>query len=254
MTQRNPGKSAIRQAFGAAAASYDAVADVQGRIVAKLINHCPQNLQGRILDAGCGTGNGARLLAAHNPQACILGLDAALGMCRTIDAFGVACGDIETLPIRPATLAMYWSSLAWQWTSPALAAAEAFRTLQPGGQLRVATLGPQTMSELRQVFKEVDGFPHVREFDSAADCESALHAAGFTQIRLQAGKECGYFADLATLMRSIRQLGAHVIAGRRQGLLGRQAWARLSAAYEEYRTPGGLPVSHDVIYLSAQKE
>jgi malonyl-CoA O-methyltransferase len=55
-------------------------------------------------------------------------------------------------------------------------------------------------------------------------------------------------------MRSIRQLGAHVIAGRRQGLLGRQAWARLSAAYEEFRTPGGLPVSHDVIYLSAQKE
>lgn len=254
MTQRETNKRAIRQAFGEAAQSYDAVAAVQTRVVRQLIGLCPAAIQGQVLDAGCGTGSGLRALAARYPEARFLGLDAALGMCRSVATPGILCGDIEALPLRTESLALYWSSLAWQWTTPRLAAAEAFRTLQSGGELRVATLGPQTMFELREVFAGIDAHQHVRSFDQPESCAAALQLAGFTSVRIGTARECGYYSDLASLMRSIRRLGAHVLDRRRQTLMGRQTWARLSAAYERYRTAEGLPVSHDVIYLSARKD
>lgn len=254
MTQRETGKRAIRQAFGEAAPSYDAVAAVQARIVQHLIGLCPAAIQGCALDAGCGTGNGLRVLARRYPDADLLGLDAALGMCQGLSFPGITCGDIEALPLRAESLALYWSSLAWQWTSPSLAAAEAFRTLQAGGELRVATLGPQTMFELREAFASVDTHQHVRQFDTQASCEVALRKAGFANICISTARECGHYADLASLMRSIRRLGAHVLDSRRQTLMGRQTWTRLCAVYEMFRTAEGLPVSHDVIYLSARKD
>lgn len=250
----DPDKRAIRHAFGKAAASYDSVAAVQARIVTQLLEYCPPTAAGTILDAGCGTGRGAEGLAALYPGSTILGLDAALGMCQAMHSAKVMCADIEALPLRADSLNLYWSSLAWQWTEPRIAARESFRVLRQGGEFRVATLGPRTMFELREVFGGIDDHPHVRSFDPPEYCEEALQLAGFTDIRVAGSCECGYFPDLATLMRSIRRLGAHVLDKRRPTLMGRQAWMQLSAAYENFRTCEGLPVSHDVIYLCARKE
>jgi len=247
-------KRAIRLAFDAAVDSYDAVADIQRQVASALFRHLPERLDGLFLDAGCGTGHGTRLLEAGFSQAQIIGLDAALGMCRTGTRGSVICADIEALPLRTGSLALYWSSLAWQWTRPLEAATEAFRTLAPDGVLRVATLGPGTMHELRSSFGKADSFSHVRSFDTPEYHAEALQQAGFREIRLYRENLCGFFPDLPCLLRSIRRLGAHVITERRRGLFGRQAWSSLSTAYETFRTEEGLPVSHDVIYLIAQKE
>lgn len=247
-------KRAIRAAFDAAADSYDAVADVQRQVASALSRYLPDNLNGLFLDAGCGTGHGTRLLGAGFPEARIIGLDAALGMCRTGTQGQVVCADIEALPLPPGSLALYWSSLAWQWTRPMETAAEAFRTLAPEGVLRVATLGPGTMHELHSSFGKADSFSHVRSFHTPEYHAEALQQAGFREIRLCRETLRGYFTDLPCLLRSIRRLGAHVITDRRRGLLGRQAWSSLNNAYETFRTKEGLPVSHDVIYLIAQKD
>lgn len=254
MKPSEPDKRAIRHAFGMAAASYDSVAAVQARIVTQLLTYCPSTVAGTILDAGCGTGRGTEGLSTLYPENPVLGLDAALGMCQTMRGAKVLCADIEALPLRSDSLALYWSSLAWQWTDLRIAARESFRVLQQGGELRVATLGPRTMYELREVFAGVDDHPHVRSFDPAEYCEEALRLAGFTDVRVTSACERGFFPDLAILMRSIRRLGAHVLDKRRPTLMGRQAWMQLSAAYENFRTCEGLPVSHDVIYLCARKE
>ena len=36
--------------------------------------------------------------------------------------------------------------------------------------------------------------------------------------------------------------------------MGRAAWQQLEAAYEQYRTPAGLPASYDVILAYAKKK
>lgn len=243
-------KQAIRAAFDRAAHTYDAVAQIQRRIATALLTHKPDAQS--ILDAGCGTGFGARHLAALHPHAHVIGLDLALAMCSQSSAVQNLCGDIEALPLASNSLDLYWSSLAWQWTHAERAIAEAARTLASGGLLRVATLGPDTLQELRHSFAAVDPHPHVRSFLEPAIYAELLERHGFTHISVTRTLEHTFSADLLTLLKDIRTLGAHTLgAPRRKGMLGRQAWQTLLAKYEAYRQAAGLPVSYDVIYLSA---
>ena len=57
------------------------------------------------------------------------------------------------------------------------------------------------------------------------------------------------YADLTTLMRDLKGIGAHnAAANRRRGLLGKSAWTRLQQAYESHRHEGRLPATFEVIY------
>jgi malonyl-CoA O-methyltransferase len=57
------------------------------------------------------------------------------------------------------------------------------------------------------------------------------------------------YADLKTLMRDLKGIGAHnAAAARKRGLLGKTAWARLEQAYEAQRKAGRLPATFEVVY------
>ncbi|KAF7599648.1 MAG: malonyl-[acyl-carrier protein] O-methyltransferase BioC [Candidatus Dactylopiibacterium carminicum] len=241
----------IRAAFSAAAESYDQAARVQRRIIAQLAGLTPHSCRGLLLDAGSGTGQAASVLRSHHPEARLLPLDAAIGMCHRT---GGICGDIEALPLSDGSVALYWSSLAWQWTDASRALQEAARVLAPGGLLQVATLGPDTLWELRQAFRGIDGHTHVRNFTLADELQQAATAAGFIDIQVKCETECTHTPDLAGLLRELRAIGAHSLdAPRRRGLLSRSAWLAFQAAYEPHRESAGLRASYDVIYLLARR-
>lgn len=244
-------KKRIRAAFDIAAAEYDSVAEVQQRI-ARILAAKPRHAD-VVLDAGSGTGFLASLLQQRFPQAFIWQLDAALGMCRQTGTRTV-CADLEHLPFSSNSIDLYCSSLAWQWARPPLAALEAFRALKPGGWICIATLGPGTLEELRSAFRTVDDLAHVRNFDDCTTHFDALSASGFVDISIEQSLEQTHACNLSALLRELQTLGAHTLEQpRRSGLLGRQAWLRLQAAYEDFRQPAGLPASYDVLYLRAQK-
>jgi malonyl-CoA O-methyltransferase len=246
-------RKAIREAFGKAAAHYDGAAQVQREIAGSLLDFCAGDTPTRILDAGCGTGHGRKLLGDMHPDASIVGLDAAHAMCAS-HASDAICGDIERLPFAAGSFDFYWSSLAWQWTDAARSISEAARVLAPGGALRVATLGPATLGELRDAFASIDSARHVREFADATCYAPLLEAAGFTQVRVALRTHLVHASDLSALLRSIRDIGAHTLGPqRRRSLLGKHAWQRLCAAYEIRRDSRGLPATYDAIYLLATK-
>ena len=63
-----------------------------------------------------------------------------------------------------------------------------------------------------------------------------------------------FYPNLKSLLRSIKDIGAHNVGeDGRQGMLGRAAWRRIEAAYEQFRTPAGLPASYDVLLGYASK-
>lgn len=245
-------KRAIRTAFGDAAATYDAAADIQRRIADRLLAHASLPDDGCLLDAGCGTGYGWRQLIQRRPAMQVAALDHALSMATRNAPHGL-CGDIEALPFANASISHYWSSLAWQWVDAGCAAREAARVLRAGARLEVATLGPRTLHELRHAFSGVDSRPHVRTFRDAADYEHALRDAGFTDIEIRREVLVDHASDLRALFRALRQVGANTVDGRARTTLNRAAWRMIESRYETMRDENGLPASYEALFLFARK-
>ena len=171
-----------------------------------------------------------------------------------LDADLCLAGDIEALPCTDASFNVWWSNLTVQWCDAQLVFREAWRVLRPGGQIALSTLGPATFAELRAAFAGVDRHRHTLSFSEPAAVEQALTDAGFSHVRLYRETMRLHYPDLKTLLRAVKDIGANSVGeGARSGLLGRAAWQRVQAAYEEFRTSAGLPASYDVILAYARK-
>ena len=81
-----------------------------------------------------------------------------------------------------------------------------------------------------------------------------MHGAGFSAIALRREALTLHYPDLKTLLRAVKAIGANAVGeGARSGMMGRNAWQALEAAYEAQRTPEGLPATYDVILAYAEK-
>ncbi|MFA5171517.1 MAG: malonyl-ACP O-methyltransferase BioC [Sulfuriferula sp.] len=258
-------KQLVRKAFDKAATTYDANAVLQREIADRMlerldyIKHQPRTL----LDAGTGTGYGAQHLRTRYPDTAIIALDLAEAMLkiarpqtnlwqklRGTTSFHAVCGDIDHIPLKTSSVDMVWSSLALQWCNDLnVSFAELYRVLAPGGLLMFATFGPDTLKELRAAFAEVDGYTHVNEFVDMHDIGDVLVSAGFNTPVMDMEYITLTYADLKTMLRELKGIGAHnVTAGRNPGLMGRERWTALEAAFECRRKDGRLPATYEVIY------
>ena len=281
---RDLDRAQVRRAFERAAATYDKAAVLQrevGQRMAErlgLVRMQPET----ILDAGCGTGVALGELHARYPDARLIGLDLALNM--TVAArnrVGVAmrsarsllgrvlsplapargirpwciCGDIASLPIKPASIDLIWSNLTLQWIGdPQKSFAEFRRALRVGGLLSFTTFGPDTLKELRAAFLAADRATHVGQFFDMHDLGDMLVHAGFADPVMDMESLTLTYADAIGLMRDLKAIGAHnVTEGRPRGLMGRQRWRRMLAALEATRREGRLPASFEIVYGHAWK-
>jgi len=263
-----PEKHRIRSAFERAAASYDAAAVLQRGVCDLLLEQLAPEFQPashgpswpqRILDAGCGTGYGARILRRAWPHCTVVATDFAPAMVaamrRAADA-ATACTvtDIERLPFAASRFDLWWSSLTVQWCDPDAVLNEAYRVLKPGGQIALSTLGPGTYAELRDAFGRVDRHRHTLDFSVAERLVPIAEAAGFIDVSARRRTITLHYPDLRELLGAVKAIGANALGdGRRAGMMGRRAWQALSEAYEGWRTDTGLPASYDVILLTATK-
>lgn len=251
-----PSKDRVRQSFDRAAPTYDSAAQVQRKVCQRLATGLPVIFTpGIILDAGCGTGYALRLLGERFPAAPRLGLDIAPAMlahAKGLD-YGLT-GDVEHLPVKDRCVGLYWSSLALQWCDLGRALGEARRVLKTGGHLALATLGPDTFHELREAFASVDGFQHTLGFLLPDAARQRADQAGFTEVMITRERQVAHYADLKSLLRAVKAVGANQVGdGRRTSLMGKAAWREVEAAYEARRDAAGLPLTYDVVYLHARK-
>jgi malonyl-CoA O-methyltransferase len=259
-------KKQMRGAFQRAAASYDAAAVLQREIADRLLARLAliKLVPARILDAGCGTGYCTRALAQRYPRAQVLGLDIATAMTaraqningprsplarwRRRDRY--VCGDAESLPLASASVDMVFSNLAMQWCDPQVVFAEFLRVLRPGGLLMFTSFGPDTLRELRNAWATVDDTPHVHGFIDMHDLGDALMRTQFAEPVMDMEHITLTYADVLSVMRDLKAIGAHNVArGRSTGLLGKQRYGRFVAAYESRRlTSGRIPATYEVVY------
>ncbi|TLX59788.1 malonyl-[acyl-carrier protein] O-methyltransferase BioC [Stutzerimonas nosocomialis] len=255
-----PDKREVAASFSRAAASYDAVAQLQRQVGEALLESLPKGGIERWVDLGCGTGYFSRQLAQRFPAAEGLALDIAEGMLRHARLQGGAqdfvAGDAEALPLRDGSVDVLFSSLAVQWC-PDFAAVlgEARRVLRPGGVFAFTSLCAGTLQELRDSWEQVDGFVHVNRFRRFEQYQALCGGSGLRAAQLEQVPHRLFFPDLRRLTHDLKALGAHNLnPGRPGGLTGRARMRALIEAYEHLRQPQGLPVTYQVVQGLLLKE
>jgi malonyl-CoA O-methyltransferase len=266
--------------FSQAAAGYDSAAVLQDLVRTELLNRLEvvQLQPTVVLDLGCGTGKGlAALLARYAPlqplkerakallglapkppQARVIGIDSAPGMLAAAAAQVRAnplgellAADACALPCAAAHADLVFASLLLPWIAdPDALFAEVRRVLRPGGLFAFATLGPDTLHELRAASKAVDDTPRVLEFTDMPELARGLQQAGFADPVLDRDLHRLTYSGTAALFADLRALGATNRRKDRAGhLTGRGRIEALSDAYEIHRDGAGrLPVTCEVIY------
>jgi malonyl-CoA O-methyltransferase len=259
--QHAPDKALMRRAFERAAASYDGAARLQREVCTQLgaTLHLVGAPPHYILDAGSGTGFGTAVLRGRYPAVPVVELDIAHAMVCLSRAkhggpFGV-CGDIERLPLAAQSFDLVFSSLALQWAvHPERAFAELRRVLRPGGWLLFSTLGMDTLWEMRAAFNGVDPHSHINRFNSAAQIQSQMHAAGLTVHTFSTKPEILRYATVRAIMHDLKAIGAHNVTGTRPpGLMGKARWRQVTENYEARRSEQTLPATYEVIYVAARR-
>jgi malonyl-CoA O-methyltransferase len=253
----DPGR--VRASFNAAAGDYDAVAVIQAEVRQRLLERLElfRIRPRRILDAGCGTGHGARALLRHYRRAELVALDLAPGMLRAargrrpwLRRFDTVCGDAAALPLADASVDLVFSNLMLQWCNePDRVFGEFRRVLRPGGLVLFTSFGPDTLKELRAAWRAADGHTHVSRFIDMHDLGDALLRAGLGEPVMDMEHLTLTYPDVRSLMRDLKTMGArNATSGRSRGLTGRRRLAAVEAHYERYRRDGRLPATWEIVY------
>jgi malonyl-CoA O-methyltransferase len=259
--QNADGRSArVRQAFGMAADSYDEAAVLQREVNQRLLSRLDYiRLQPEtVLDMGTGTGGGSLALKKRYGKTRVFALDFAFPMLLELKRRAgywrppqPVCARAEALPFKDAGMELIFSSLTLQWC-PDLEAVfgECRRVLKPGGAFLFATLGPDTLKELRGSWAEVDETEHVNAFVDMHDIGDLLVSAGFADPVLDTERITLTYRDLMKMLRELKQLGANTVLGRRMvGLTGKRRFGAMCEAYERlYAENGVYPSTYEIVY------
>jgi malonyl-CoA O-methyltransferase len=252
----------MRRSFGRSAGAYDAAAVLQARVREELLERLDlvRLEPAAVVDLGAGTGHASLALKRRYPSSRVVALDLAEGMLRSarsqqtlLRRFARVCADAAALPLRDASVDLVFSNLMLQWCSdPDAVLRECRRVLRPGGLLTFATLGPDTLVELRRAWAAADGFVHVNRFIDMHDLGDALVRSGLAEPVMDVERFTLTYGEVIDLMRDLKTIGArNANAGRPRGLTGKGGLARMNAAYEKFRHEGRLPATYEVVYGQA---
>jgi trans-aconitate 2-methyltransferase len=180
------------------AATYDRVSgDVQLVWALELLERLPLAGDEVVLDAGCGSGRVATLLADRVPRGRVYGVDAAPSMVEHArESLGeratILCQDLVELDLpEPVDVAFSNATFHWIHDHAALFAA-LHRSMKPGGRLLAQCGGYGNIDAFREAADEVAGeapfAPYFADWQrpwnyaTAEDTEARLRGAGFDEV------------------------------------------------------------------------
>lgn len=250
----------VRKSFERAADSYDEAAVLQREVGERLISRLdlvkihPQ----RVMDLGAGTCHFSEALQRRYKKSEVWAVDFAGPMLAKADIRRRwrrqpkrVCADACGLPCGEQTFDLVFSNLMLQWCLPLDAyLTEIRRVLSQQGVFLFSTFGPDTLKELRAAWAAVDNNAHVHTFLDMHDVGDALLRTGFSEPVVDMEVVTLTYGDFLGVMRDLKAIGARNAAeSRSRGLLGRQRFKQLEAAYEPFRDPDGRWVaSYEIVY------
>lgn len=259
-------KHAVAESFGRYAASYDEYAFIQQEIGQRLLARAQtiKTPPRTILDLGAGPGSMFKALAKTFPKAKIVGLDIAWGMCAQTASSRSSLfkakptmvqADMEQLPFKDNSFDLVFSNCAIQWACqlPQLFA-EVNRVLTAQGGLFYSSFGPDTLSELKQLWAQVSPHHHIMPFLDLQGYGDLMFKH-FSQPVVSSDAIYVTYKTLNQHLTDLKMTGArNVVNDRKRGLSSPRQLAQLKQAFEKAKGEDGLFTStFEVVFGHAFK-
>lgn len=168
--------------------------------------------------------------------------------------------DNEALPLEAHSLDLVVSALALQFVNDLPGVfAQIRRSLQPDGYFLAATIGGDTLTELRQSFAEaevaLDGglSPRVIPMLDLRDAGALLQRAGFALPVTDVDRVTVRYDNMFGLMRDLRRMGAtNMLTDRRRTPLRRATLLHAAEIYAQRfsDSDGRIRATFDIVWLA----
>jgi malonyl-CoA O-methyltransferase len=161
---------------------------------------------------------------------------------------------VAALPAR--SVQMLWANMALHLCAdPQSLLAQWHQALATDGFLMFSCLGPDTLRELRDLYRGEGWPPAGPDFTDMHDWGDMLVQAGFAEPVMDMERLTLTYADAGTLIGELRALGANLHPARHAALRGKDFRKRLEARIESgLRGPDGrLALTFEIIYGHALK-
>jgi malonyl-CoA O-methyltransferase len=260
-------KQGIRRNFARRAATYDRYAGVQQFMARELLGHCnPEVMAAQdILEIGCGTGYLTAKIWQLNPKARMVAVDLdealiRLAQTRQTNGYRVewVVADAETL--GPGRFDVIISNSTFQWfTSPRETLRRYFASLNQGGCLAFAVMGPATYRELAASLAATSRELNFEEpypiaasgFLGREAWTRLLAETGFAPVELRHQLIAVSFPGVLEFLKAIQATGATNPEPRP---LSPAYLRRLVASYKAgFGNNGSIPATYEVIWVKARK-
>ena len=246
----------VAHRFSKAAVQYNSIASVQRIIAKQALANLPIDLQGTVLDIGCGTGIHTQTLA--NKGAAATGVDIAEGMLAQArkmysDPIFVE-GSAVDLPFCDSQFSTVFSSMALQWVSDTrLVANEIARVLEKSGIAELAIMVAGSFSELKTA-RKVAQLPQAETYmPTTAQWVNGFKQSGLSLQRVITKDYVDTHCDIMSLLRSVKGVGAGE-TGRKQPPLTRRDIKKLAMAYSNMSgVESKLPLTYRVSHFRLEK-
>ena len=248
----------VRRRFDRAAATFDSADFVHRNTFTGILERLdPVAIAPAVIvDLGCATGSGSLELARTFRKARIVSVDLSHAMLLAagkkrgwLSKSREVQGDVEMLPLRSASTDLVVANLLLPWVDLQRCLAEVARVLRKDGVFAFATLGPDSLMEIRRAWSREDDGRHALEFADMHDIGDALVRAGLRDPVVDVDRLVVSYRDIASLFTDLTNSGArNSLAGRRKTLTGKERFHRMRGALQEGAGSGPLEMTLELVY------
>ena len=250
----------IRQRFDRAAESFDGADFVHAETREGLLARIEPLLVDAklVVDLGTATGATNKLLEKRFKPARIVAVDISHNMLMRAKAktswwskTAFAQTNAAALPFANESVDVVFANLILPWLDdPTAAFSEVARVLRKGGVFAFATLGPDSLQEIRRAWAQVDdGHAHVNRFADMHDLGDGLVNAGLKDPVLDVDRLSVSYASPDRLFADLTAMGArNTFEQRTSTLTGKRRFDAMIDALNGTAANGKIELDLELVY------
>lgn len=249
----------VRRRFERAAASFDD-ADFVHTVTREALLARLQPLvveAGTVLDLGCATCSTSQALSKRFGRAHIISVDLAHNMLQRgrkkrawFSRSSFVQATAAALPFSAQSIDVVFANLLLPWVDdPNQVFSEIARVLRKGGVFAFATLGPDSLLEIRRAWAQVDDRAHVNHFLDMHDLGDGLVNAGLADPVLDVDRLSVSYDSTQKLFADLTAMGGrNALRQRNRALVGKQHFRHMTEELQRSGADGKITLDLELVF------